>query len=94
MNPMFLAIDIGGTMIKSAIVDKTGTVIEKSSVSTPPDSLEDFLEVIEQIIIAKIDWISGIGFSIPGTIDSEEGVIYNGGSLTYLHQVPLKKNYF
>ena len=80
----YLAIDIGGTAIKSALINQSGRILTQSEVATPKKSLVAFLQTLDEIIVPNLAKIQGIGFSIPGTIDSQSGTIYHGGSLPYL----------
>lgn len=87
----YLTIDVGGTQIKYALIHKDGTIENTSSRPTPQDSLEEFLDTIFAIIEPVKTDIQGVAFSIPGKVDTEAGVIYFGGALTYLDQLPLKQ---
>lgn len=86
----YLGIDVGGSAIKYALIDYTGSIVEKKQRVTPND-LTDFLETFSSIIQSYHDQIKGVGISLPGKIDTKKGVVYFGGALTYLHEYPLKK---
>lgn len=45
----YLVFDVGGTAIKYALMNDELEILEKGSVSTPQDTLENFLEVIKSI---------------------------------------------
>ncbi|EIB6520047.1 ROK family protein [Enterococcus faecalis] len=78
-----LAFDIGGTYIKYAILDKDKNFSREGRVRTPLDSFDHFIEVISPIIEESRSSISGLAFSLPGTIDVEKGIIIQGGTLRY-----------
>ena len=77
-----LAIDIGGTYIKYALMDENSEFFDKGKVKTPKDSRENLIDSITSIY-KKYDEISGIAISMPGIIDSENGYCRMGGALKY-----------
>ncbi len=81
----YVAIDIGGTNIKSAII-QNDEILVKSSIKTLRERCfnEIFKDIVEQVYLllskANIDKnsFSGIGVGCPGIIDSKNGVVvYN-----------------
>ena len=78
-----LAIDVGGTYIKYAIMNENAEFIEKGKVATPKDCIESFIDVIEEIYDRYKDGLEGIAMSMPGRIDSDKGYTYTGGALGY-----------
>lgn len=88
---MFLSIDVGGTFIKHACMDEHATIIKQGKVPTPRTNQEDFLEVMDTIVSSYTDLIEGIAISLPGTMDSKTGYIYQGGSLKYNGKCNLKE---
>lgn len=86
----YFSIDIGGTFIKYGGVNHSGILLHSDKVKTPA-TLEQFVDVIFQLIAPIREEIKGIGISVPGKVDTNTGIIYFGGSLTYLHEFPLKK---
>ncbi len=79
----YLVIDVGGSAIKYALMDKQAVTLEKGQVTTPPDSFAEFMAEIVHLYKKYQDQITGIAFSLPGVIDSEQGYSITGGSLTY-----------
>lgn len=88
-----LGIDVGGTNIKFARVYSDGTIDKKQKVNTP-DDLEGFLNQID-LICHHFDTqsIEAVAMSLPGKVDTDKGVVYFGGSLTYLHGFDFKKHF-
>lgn len=79
-----LALDVGGSYIKSALADEKANFSKKSKVPTPRDSFDSFLKTIKAIIAEKGEPnLAGLAFSLPGTIDTKSGYIYQGGNLRY-----------
>ncbi|MCO5533507.1 ROK family protein [Enterococcus faecium] len=85
----YLSIDVGGTFIKYGVVDVSGQLTACDKQKTP-QNLADFLEEILAIIKQFKTEIAGVGLSLPGKVDTEGGIVYFGGSLGYLHEVPIK----
>lgn len=77
----YLAIDVGGTFTKYALMDKDCQFYEKDKVPTKKDSLEMFVDMLTAIYERFAGEIAGIAICAPGVIDSETGFMYNGGSL-------------
>lgn len=80
----YLALDIGGSAIKYAIVDEDIQLTCKGKEKTPMDTIENFVEVIGKIYDIFADRIEGIAISMPGVIDSKKGFAVHGGSLGYI----------
>lgn len=80
----YLTIDVGGTQIKYAVMTENGEQVSHGQVSTPKDGVETFLERIYSVVDGCLEKLSGIAFSVPGKVDTAEGVIYFGGALQYL----------
>ena len=79
----YLVLDVGGSAIKYALMDKQAVVLEKGQVATPLDSFGAFSSEIIRLYKHYQDQITGIAFSLPGVIDSEQGHSITGGALTY-----------
>lgn len=92
----YLVFDIGGTNVKYGLLTEDGKIIEKDQVKTP-GSWEEMKNTLDLIINQYNNQISGIGFSAPGKIDTDRGIIYKGGAVGYLDKVNIKeyikKNY-
>ena len=62
----YLTLDVGGSAIKYALLQEDLTILEKSSVPTPMDTLENFIETIGKIYDQFQDQINGMALSMPG----------------------------
>ncbi|MCD8028896.1 MAG: ROK family protein [Erysipelotrichaceae bacterium] len=80
----YLTFDVGGSAIKYALIQEDLTIVEKSSVPTPLDTLDNFVETIGKIYDKYKDNIKGIAMSMPGIIDPDKGYQYTGGALRYI----------
>lgn len=89
---MKIAIDLGGTNIRCAIVEKT-SVRDKISVPCKSGSPED--EVVDQIsgLISDIinESVDGIGIGVPSVVDPERGIVYNAANIPSWKEVHLKE---
>lgn len=85
----YLAIDIGGTFIKYAVITENCSILEKDKTPTKQDSLEIFIQSLTEICdrIKGQYEIEGIALSMPGIIDSKRGFMYTGGSLFCISNV-------
>lgn len=79
----YITIDVGGTYIKHACSDEQYHLYAQGKVETPRTNQEDFFTVIEKIVHASKETIEGIAISMPGTINEQDGLVIQGGSLTY-----------
>ncbi len=77
----YLAIDVGGTFIKYAIITDECEILFKSKRPTVLDTLENFLFMLEEIYEEYKGDVDGVAISAAGIIDSEAGFMYTGGSL-------------
>ena len=90
MNKNYLSIDIGGTKIKSAVIDRSGNILTRGRMDTPKN-LTEFLTGIETIVEDVHGSIRGIAVSTPGKVNPETGTISFGGALPFLDGVSLKQ---
>lgn len=90
---MYLGIDLGGTNLKSGIVDEGGNLIEQSSIPTYADKGPD--EVISNlkniILLAKNNFpeLKSIGLGVPGIV-TDDGVVRISPNLPKWIDLPLK----
>ena len=78
-----IGVDIGGTNVKIALVDQKGAIVYSNSVPTSAEmGYEYTVKNIKETIYTSmkesditIDSIGGIGFGLPGQINSEAGVV-------------------
>lgn len=89
---MYLVIDIGGTLIKSALMDNGGNMERKQSRPISRENIEEFDRILFRVIDDYFDEnIRGISISCPGAVDTNTGIVYNGGSFPFQHNVNLKE---
>lgn len=85
----YLAIDVGGTFTKYAVITDECFISMKDKTPTRQDSLEVFVDSLAEIyetVRAKFG-LEGVALSMPGIIDSKKGFMYTGGSLFCISNV-------
>lgn len=86
----YVALDIGGTFIKYALMEADASLLKKGKEPTP-GSWEAFLKTVDALIRRFGSEAEGICVSCPGLIDVNSGIVYHGGSLHFLHERNLKQ---
>lgn len=89
---LYLVFDIGGTFIKYGLVNSEGVITSKGKLSSSlVNSQEDVVNAFTKIYKEQkaLEDIKGIAVSTPGGVDVNKGIIYNGGSLGFLHNMPI-----
>ncbi len=96
MSDYTIGLDLGGTNLRAAAIDREGRMLEKISGATK------FTEGREAVLSDIVDAISrlrekhgaaglaGIGLGIPGFIRMKEGIITGSNNLPYLEHVPIR----
>lgn len=83
---MFLAIDIGGTDIKYAIINDKLDIIEQQQLPTAKHNLKQMIteqidHIVTTFLISAVN-VKGIGISTAGVVDSETGeIVYAGPTM-------------
>ncbi len=91
MSKEYLAIDIGGTYTKYALMNEDSKFLEKGKVPTRKDSTEEFLTMLEEIFQTFKGRAEGIAISSAGVIDSHTGFMKNAGSILCIHDLNLSE---
>lgn len=92
-----IGIDLGGTNIKTGILDENGTILLKSS--TPTGAQREWQQVADDIIASvknlmeqmniSFDDCVGIGMGCPGTIDSQNGIVVYSNNFNNWKNLPM-----
>jgi glucokinase len=98
MSKRVIGVDLGGTFIKSAILDTDGNILERGKSHTgkkkTPDDVvtricEDIMVLLDKQSLDKND-IIGVGLGSPGPLSSEKGLVYSTPNLPNWNNVPLQ----
>jgi len=95
--PYVVGMDLGGTKILAAIVDRHGRIAAEAKLKTsanrgPEVVIERIAETARRAAAgARIDWqeVRGVGIGAPGPIDPESGIVYNPPNLAGWEAVDL-----
>ena len=80
MSEFRIGVDIGGTKIEAAALDKDGNFVVRRRVATPQNNYEAALDAIVGLVRSvetEIGAEAPAGFGIPGTISPATGVVKN-----------------
>ena len=97
--PFFLGIDLGGTNIKSGVVDDEGRVLSSISLKTQADKgpevgLDNLVAAGNQAVDESgLDWerIGSVGLGSPGTMDIEAGMLLEPPNLPGWDNLPIRQ---
>ncbi|MEU2028348.1 ROK family protein [Micrococcus luteus] len=83
----YMVFDVGGSMIKFAVMTENGDFIEKGELPVSETEFTIFQESIVQTVLEnKIKHqVAGIAFSCPGGVESETGIIGGSSALPFIH---------
>jgi glucokinase len=96
--PFYLGIDLGGTNIKSGVVDDTGRAVSSVSVPTqaergPETGLASLAEAGRMAVDeARLRWddIKAVGLGSPGTMDLASGMLLDPPNLPGWTNLPIR----
>ncbi len=92
-----IGVDLGGTNIKTGILDETGAILAKSSVPAgaqrpwqqiADDIISSVKALMQQMQLTADDCV-GVGMGCPGTIDSQNGVVVYNNNFNNWQNVPM-----
>lgn len=90
----YLVLDIGGTFVKYAIMDREANFIDRGKVPAITMSEETMLASLEDVrdAVSSYDF-DGVAISMPGRIDTSAGIAHTGGAFTWLSEYPAAERY-
>jgi glucokinase len=97
--PFFLGIDLGGTNIKSGVVDDQGRPLSSISLKTeadrgPASGIDQLVAAGNKAVeAAGLGWdrIAAVGLGSPGTMDIESGMLLEPPNLSGWDNLPIRK---
>ena len=99
MSKKIIAIDLGGTSTKMAIVSGQGEILQKWSIATNildqgqhivPDMIKSLQDRLALYNMTEADFL-GIGLGSPGTIDQAAGTIEGAYNLNWAQAQPVRE---
>ncbi len=96
MNEYAIGVDLGGTNLRAAAIDRSGRILDKISGNT---NFSEGREAVLHDIVTAIQkmrdeqgpsGLAGIGVGIPGFIRMKEGFLTNSNNLPYLENFPVR----
>ena len=93
MKNRVVGIDIGGTNLRAALINKDGDIIKRLSIPSGADKgiglvIENLGNLIEEI--RKGESVDGVGIGIPGIINSAKGIITQAPNILHVHNYPFR----
>ncbi|WP_428443749.1 ROK family protein [Photobacterium sagamiensis] len=88
---MYLALDIGGSSVKYALITNTWDQVVKGSFITPKDSLDSLVSEIDKVVELSQEKLSGIAVSMPGAVNSDTGIVGGASAIPYIHGPNIKQ---
>jgi glucokinase len=97
MTDFSIGVDLGGTNLRAAAIDRNGKVLDKIAASTNPDAGRD--AVLDEIVghiktlrdkIAGERRLAGVGIGVPGFIEIEKGFIVGSNNLPEFEGFPVR----
>lgn len=88
---MRIGIDLGGTKIAAAALDRDGALRAETRVATPRDhagTIETVAAVVDAVETAAGRCAPGIGLCLPGVVDVRQGVVRRAVNLPWLEGRP------
>src|SRR5579871_2127295 len=96
VNDYSIGLDLGGTNLRAAAIDRSGKILDKVSGSTQFSAGRE--AVLSEMVMAiseirekyGVSGLAGIGIGVPGFINFKEGVIRNSNNLPFLENFPIR----
>ena len=89
-----IGVDLGGTKIEIAVLDRTGTIILRRRIPAPQGSYAQTIEAVRTLVAeteAEVAERCTVGIGIPGAISPATGLVKNANSV-WLNGKPLDRD--
>jgi len=96
MTDYTIGMDLGGTNLRAAAIDRSGRMMDKISGAT---NFTEGREAVLSDVVDAINWLrekhgaqrlAGIGLGIPALIRMKEAILSGSNNLPYLENVPIR----
>ena len=88
-----IAIDLGGTNLRMALVNRDGEIIDRTKRETPRENTEEIVETIVSVSKSFFETypkrICSIGLAVPATVNADKGEITKAPNLPFLDMCPI-----
>ena len=85
----YLVLDFGGTYTKYALMDENGAFLEKGKVDSRCEDLDRMLASVAPLKEQFAGQYEGVAVSMPGRIDTANGIAYTGGMFKFIRETPM-----
>ncbi|MFC1651060.1 ROK family protein [Candidatus Latescibacterota bacterium] len=100
MKKLYIGVDLGGTNVRSGLVDEDGNILAqdkrkslpKVSAEAPLNQIVDSIKAVAGTVGVAFSDILGIGIGTPGPLSAKEGKILQAGNLPHWINYPLAAN--
>lgn len=95
-----VGVDVGGTSIKMAVINRNGNILHKWSIPTNKNDggkyiIKDIVRSLEETLKQhglKREDLAGIGVGVPGPVNYEEGTISRSVNIGWPEHFPVRKD--
>lgn len=84
-----IAVDVGGTNTRFAVVDDNLSIVERHMYRTDPNDPKTFFKELKQFITKSKQQVSAVGISFPGPLDTKNGMVLTPPNLPGWHYYPI-----
>ena len=88
----YLTFDLGGTFIKYALMTENAEILEQGKVPAATDSLKGLLTAMKAVGDQFSGQFEGAAVSMPGRLDTANGIAFTGGSYRFIRNIPMGKH--
>ncbi len=79
-----IGVDVGGTKIRSGVLDREGSVHERYEALSPGTREEDVVHALDEAVEAVLtDTIGAVGFGVPANLDRRTGRVLRSTNLEF-----------
>jgi glucokinase len=95
MSEYAIGVDLGGTNLRAAAIDRSGKMLDKVAESHFSAGREALLQEMVRTIAALREkygpgGLAGIGVGVPGFISFREGIVRNSNNLVFIENFPIR----
>ena len=99
MKSLYVGVDLGGTNVRSGLVDKDGIILTQDKRKSLPEvsaeaPLNQIVDSITEVVTkggVTFSDIKGIGIGSPGPLSAKEGKILKAGHLPHWDNYPITR---